>query len=118
MENKLSDAETVVMRMLWKKGSLRAAELSDMAKEEKGWEKNTTYTLINRLIKKKAISRAEPGFVCTPLIPESKIQSEETHTFLNKMYHGSLNLFVKSFLQNEAISEEELEELRKIVNQK
>lgn len=117
MDIKLSEAETVVMRLLWDKGALRAVTLAEMAKEEKGWEKNTTYTLIHRLIKKNAVSRQNPGFICKPLIQEFQIRREETRTFLNRMYNGSLNLFVKSFLQNETVSEEELEELRSIINQ-
>lgn len=115
---KLSDAEFIIMRMLWKNGNLRAAAIADLAIAEKAWEKNTTYTLINRLIKKNAITRHDPGFICEPLVEEAQIRKYELQGFLNKMYDGSLDLLVKSFVNDKSISEEELEKLRKIINQK
>ena len=115
---KLSDAEFVLMEMLWNKNNQRASELAETAKSQTGWEKNTTYTLIQRLIKKKAVERTDPGFICKALIGERQIKREETHSFLDKMYNGSLNMLVKSFLSEESVSKEDLEELRRLIDQK
>ena len=114
---KLSDAELVIMKMLWSRNNLSALELAKKAKAEKGWEKTTVYTLIQRLIKKKAIARHDPGFVCEALTDARQVEREETQSFLDRMYNGSLNLMVKSFLTEEPVSKKELDELKRIIEQ-
>jgi BlaI family penicillinase repressor len=116
MENKLSDAEFIVMEIIWQQGEMKATKVADSAKEKTGWEKNTTYTLISRLINKGAIKRSEPGFICSPLVNKSEIRRDETKSFLNKMYDGSINLLVKSFLNEQKISDSELAELKKLID--
>jgi BlaI family penicillinase repressor len=116
MEIKLSDAEFVIMEILWREGAVRASKVAEIAKEETGWEKNTTYTLINRMIKKGAVKRSNPNFICSPTLEKSEISSSESKNFLEKMYGGSLRLFVKSFLEEQKISDEEFKELKKLIN--
>lgn len=118
MEIKLSDSELLVMKMLWAENNQHASDLAEKAKALTGWEKNTTYTLIQRLIKKKAIKRHDNGFICEALIDEQQVKKEETRNFLNKLYDGSFHMLVKSFLADESVSEEELEDLRQLLNEK
>ncbi|OJU16817.1 MAG: hypothetical protein BGN88_08040 [Clostridiales bacterium 43-6] len=118
MEIRLSDAEITVMQLLWKNGDMRASELAEAAKAEKGWEKNTTYTLINRLIKKNAVERIDPDFNCKALVDETMIRKTEAKGLLDKLYSGSFNLFVQSFLKDETITDDEMDELVKIINEK
>lgn len=54
MDIKLFDSELKIMNVLWKEGDVTAKHISDVLKEETGWNMNTTYTLIKRCIKKGA----------------------------------------------------------------
>lgn len=63
MSVKLFDSERKIMNVLWKEGDCTAKYISDVLKEEVGWNMNTTYTLIKRCIKKGAIERSEPHFL-------------------------------------------------------
>ena len=83
---KLFDSEIKVMDILWKEGDLPAKVIADTLTGELGWNKNTTYTLIKRCIKKGAIERSEPNFICHALIPKEKIQEAETNELINKIY--------------------------------
>ena len=56
------------MNVLWAQGDVSAKHISNVLKEEIGWNMNTTYTLIKRCIKKGAIERLEPNFICHALI--------------------------------------------------
>lgn len=56
----------------------------DVLKEAVGWNINTTYTLIKRCIKKGAIERREPHFMCHALIPKEQVQAQETDELINK----------------------------------
>ena len=60
---RLFDSELKVMDILWKKGDLPARHVADVLTKALGWNKNTTYTLIKRCIKKGAIERSEPNFI-------------------------------------------------------
>jgi BlaI family penicillinase repressor len=116
MEIKLSDAEFIIMEILWREGEIRASKVADIARKETGWEKNTTYTLINRVINKGAVKRSNPNFLCSTTLKRSEISSTESKNFLEKMYGGSLKLFVQAFLDEQKISDEELNELKKLIN--
>ena len=63
MDVKLFDSELKVMDVLWREGDVTAKHISDVLKEQVGWNMNTTYTLIKRCIKKGAIVRSEPNFM-------------------------------------------------------
>ena len=65
---KLGDAELKVMNVLWDEGKCTAKYVSDVLSERFGWNMNTTYTLIKRCIKKGAIKRTEPDFMCRALV--------------------------------------------------
>ena len=71
MDIKLFDSELKVMDVLWKQGDTPAREIARALGEELGWNVNTTYTLIKRCMKKGAIERAEPGFLCHALLPKA-----------------------------------------------
>lgn len=57
MEIKVFDSELKVMEILWREGDLTAGQLAKILKEETGWKRNTTYTVISKLIDKGAIER-------------------------------------------------------------
>ena len=53
MDGKLFDSELKVMGVLWNEGDCTAKHISDVLKEDIGWNMNTTYTLSKRCIKKR-----------------------------------------------------------------
>ena len=66
------------MEVLWKEGDIPAKQIAKQLTGQLGWNVNTTYTLIKRCIKKGAIERSEPGFMCRALIPKESVQEAET----------------------------------------
>lgn len=116
MKVKLFDSELKVMELLWQKGELTAKELSVLLKEEIGWNKNTTYTVIKKCIEKGAVERTEPNFLCKALISKKQVQEQETKEFINKLYDGSVNLLFASLLDKKKLSKEEIDNLKKMVD--
>ena len=116
MSIKLTDGELVIMEALWEKGEMSASELAKIAKKQRDWEKNTSYTMITRLIKKGAVKRSDPGFLCEALIDRETVQKNESREIVDKLFYGSLNLFARAFLEDKKLSQEEVEELRKIID--
>lgn len=116
MEIKLFDSELKVMDVLWKNGDTTAKIMSDILKEQVGWNMNTTYTLIKRCIAKGAIERIEPNFMCHALIEKEQVQEQETTELINKVFDGSVDLLFASLLNQRNLSRDEIERLKQIVS--
>jgi len=116
MEIKLFDSELKVMDVLWKDGDTTAKRISDILREQVGWNMNTTYTLIKRCIAKGAIERSEPNFICHALIPKEQVQEQEMTELINKVFDGSAELLFASLLNRKNLSAKEIERLKQIVN--
>ena len=89
MAIKLFDSELKVMDVLWKEGDKTAKQISDILKEEIGWNMNTTYTVIKKCIAKGAIERSEPNFMCHALIAKEVVQEAEAEELIGKLFDGS-----------------------------
>lgn len=116
METKLFDSELKIMDVLWREGDTTAKHISDVLKEETGWNMNTTYTLIKRCIKKGAIERSEPNFMCHALIPKEQVQEAETNELINKIYDGSVDKLFAALLGRKKLSAEQIEKWKKMVD--
>jgi len=116
MEIKLFDSELKVMDVLWKEGDTTAKQIAETLKEQVGWSKTTTYTLIKRCVDKGAIERIEPNFVCHPLVTIEQVRELETTELINKMYDGAADQLVASILGRRNLSPEEIKRLKEIVS--
>ena len=114
---KLFDSELKIMDIVWEREPVSAKEISLIAADTIGWNKNTTYTIIKKLIEKNAIVRTEPNFVCTSLIKKEDVQKAETMNLIDKLYNGSKKAFFAAFIE-ENISEDELAELKKLIEKR
>lgn len=112
---KLFDSELKVMNVLWREGDSTAKHISNVLNEEIGWNMNTTYTLIKRCIKKGAIKRTEPNFMCHALIPREKVQLEETKELIDKMFDGSIDKMFAALIGNKQLSARQIQELKDLV---
>lgn len=117
MNIKLFDSELKVMDVLWRQGDCTAKYISDVLKEETGWNMNTTYTLIKRCINKGAIERSEPNFMCHALIAKESVQEQETNELIDKVFDGSVNKLFASLVGRKSLSTEQIDKLKQIVGE-
>ena len=115
MSVKLFDSELKIMNALWQEGDLTAKQIAEILADETGWNVNTTYTLIKRCIKKGAIERTEPNFMCHALIPKEDVQADETDELINKVYDGSADKLFAALLGRNKVSKEQIEKLKQMV---
>lgn len=115
---RIHEGELNIMELLWSNKSLPAKDVAKIIKEYIGWEKNTTYTVINRLIKKGAIKREDPGFICIPLISKKRVQDIETEILIKTLFEGSFSKFIHDYAMNKGLSKVERMELLRVANDK
>lgn len=115
MVNDLTDSELKVMGILWNEGTCPARHIAELLKDKFGWNINTTYTLIKRCIKKGAIERSEPNFICRALILKEEVQETTTNDLINKIYDGSVDKLFAALLGRKKLSAEQIEKLKQII---
>ena len=113
---KLFDSERKVMEVLWQEGAISAGQVVKILKEETGWIKNTTYTVIKKCVDKGAVRREEPGFICRPLISRQEVQDYETEELIDKMFDGSKEKFFAAFLDGKKLSNQEVDSLKRMID--
>ncbi|MHB8074044.1 BlaI/MecI/CopY family transcriptional regulator [Desulfosporosinus fructosivorans] len=116
----ISDAEWLVMKVLWKESPLGSSDVINELKGTTEWKPKTIKTLLSRLVTKNALSYdiGSRGYSYFPLVSENECAKEETKSFLGRVYNGSLNLLVKNFIENKELSVEEIEELKNLLEDK
>ncbi|MFA7673278.1 MAG: BlaI/MecI/CopY family transcriptional regulator [Clostridia bacterium] len=118
MDSKLFDSELKIMEIIWSCEPVSAKQLSLIANSTIGWNKNTTYTVVKKLIEKGVIRRDEPGFMCTSLLKREDVQRAETEALIHKIYNGSKKALFSALIDDETLSEDEIDELRKMIEKR
>ena len=116
MAVKVFDSELKVMELLWAEGILTAAQLAKMLNEQTGWNRNTTYTVIGKLIDKGAVERFGANFSCKALITKEQVQQYEARELIGKLFGGSAEVFLSAFLSGENLSEGQIARLKQVVD--
>ena len=116
----ISEAEYQVMKIIWKYAPISTTEVIEKLVETSTWSPKTIQTMLLRLVKKGALTYEKNSrvFVYTPLVKEEEYVAKESSSFLNRFYNGALNSMVLNFLENDKLSEDDIEELREILNKR
>lgn len=115
-EIRLHEGELNVMELLWSNKLLAAKDIAKIIKEYIGWEKNTTYTVIKRLIDKGAVERVEPGFYCKALVTKPQVRRTEIDALLDKLFDGSFSCLLDEYLQSHKLTASEVLELEHLLS--
>jgi len=115
MAVKVYDSELKVMEALWKEGDLTASQLAKILKQQVGWNRNTTYTVIGKLIEKNAVERFGENFSCRAIITKEQVQQHEAKELIGKLFDGSAEVFLSAFLSGESLSDSEISRLKQLV---
>ena len=115
---KLFDSELKVMELIWAHEPISAKELSVLADQEFGWNKNTTYTVIKKIEAKGYIRRNDPGFICVSLISRKDVCENETQGLIDKLCGGSRKALLSALIEDEKLTEDEIDELRKLIDKR
>ncbi len=116
----ISDAEWDVMRVLWQASPLTASEVITRLSGSKSWKPKTVKTLISRLVQKQALgcNKDSREYTYFPLVSEDECVDAESHTFLNRIFGGSVKPMMVHFIENEKLSPEDIQELKALLQEK
>lgn len=114
----ISESEWVVMKVLWDDSPKALPDILGSLKHT-AWSTTTIQTYLARLVKKGALTtqRQGKGYLYYPTISESDCQLTESKSFLDRIYNGSLSQMVMGFVKSGKLSAQELEALKKIIQE-
>lgn len=111
---KIHESEYRFCLVMWEHAPVSAAELARLCRDELGWQRTTTYTVIKRL-GDRGVLRCEGGTV-TPLVTREEVQAWEADDLVEKKFAGSLPAFVAAFTRRREVSEAELDEMQRMID--
>lgn len=110
----LCDSDYKFMIIVWEHAPVTSGELVKLCRETLGWKKSTTYTTIKKLSEKGYIQNENA--IVSVLIPKEEAQANESTTFVDRTFGGSLPHFIAAFLNGRSISDEEARRIRKMID--
>ena len=113
----LSGAELRVMAIVWREGQASARHIADVLASEVGYSASATYTLVSRCIKKGALERRDPGYICVPLMTQEQVQDSETDDLIDRLFGGSADKLFAALVSRKKVSRAELDRLRAMVDE-
>ena len=116
----ISEAEFEVMKVVWKYSPINTNEITEKLTQTTNWSPKTIQTLIKRLVSKKALTYEKQSrvFVYTPLVKEDEYIRRESNTFLNRFYDGNIISMLASYIEDDKLSEAEIDTLRSLLSEK
>jgi BlaI family penicillinase repressor len=114
----ISDAEWEVMKLVWGRGPLVAADVVESLAAQNRWSPRTVKSLLNRLVKKGALGYQVVGrhYVYRAQVTRDACVRRESSSFLSRVFNGSAAPALVHFLEHEDLSPEEIERLRRILD--
>ena len=113
----ISEAEYEVMKVVWSHAPISTNEITETLTRTTTWSPKTIQTLIKRLVTKGALTYEKQSrvFVYTPLVDEQEYIGAQSSSFLKRFYGGNLTAMVSSYIENDQLSETELDTLRSLL---
>ena len=112
---KVYESEYRFCRSLWDNEPVRSTELVKLCREKLGWSKATTYTVIRRLSERGVLKNENA--VVTSLISREELEIAEIDELMDKRFNGSLPAFVAAFTRQQNLSEKQMEEIMRIIEE-
>lgn len=114
----LSDGEWKIMKLMWEKSPRTLREITLALEPETGWTRPTIHVMLKRLIAKEAVKVDEGTRIHEyyPIINRKDVAPNETESFLNRVYDGSIGMFFTALTERKKLSEDDIAELRQILD--
>ena len=110
---KIFESEYRFCLVLWAHEPISTAELVKLCQQQLGWKRTTTYTVIKRL-GERGVLKNEGGLV-TARVSKEEAQVSEIDALLEKKAQGSLPAFLAAVARRQSLTDEEVEEIRRII---
>ena len=113
IEYKLGEVEMKFADIIWENEPLSSGQLVKLCEDKLQWKKSTTYTILRRVCE-RGLFKNEEGMVSSN-VTKQEFLSNKTEQFIEETFQGSLPGFIAAFTSNRKLSDEEVEELKNLI---
>lgn len=113
-EYKLGAVESKFADIIWENEPLTTGELVLLCEKELHWKRTTTYTVLKKLSEHRIFRREDK--VVTALISREDYYAAQSELFVEETFEGSLPAFIAAFTRRKELTEEEISEIRKMID--
>ena len=115
----ISEAESVVMQVLWTRSPMSAEEVVAALEGEREWQAATIKTLLGRLLNKGAIQAERQGrrYLYSPVLERSQWMLGESEGLLQRLFDGRVAPLVAHFSSHRKLSRTDVAELRRLIEE-
>ena len=115
----ISEAEAVVMEVLWRQAPRSAEEILAEVGPRQDWQEGTVKSLLNRLLKKKAVKAERDGrrYLYAPRLTREQYVSQESKGLIDRLFDGRIAPLVAHFSEQRKLSRKDVAELRKLLDE-
>lgn len=114
-EYRLGEVEMKFADIIWEYEPLSSGELAKLCEKKLSWKKSTTYTILRRVCD-RGLFQNEQGIV-TSLVSKKDFLAKQSEKFVEDTFQGSLPCFVAAFASSRKLTAQEIEELRRIIDE-
>ena len=111
---KVFESEYRFCLILWENEPIGSTELAKICKEKLGWSRTTTYTVIKRLSDRGVV--VNENAVVRSLISKEEIQKAEIEELVQKKFEGSLSDFIATFTKHQRLTDEEINQIKNLID--
>ena len=111
---KIFESEYRFCLILWEHEPVKSSELVRLCREQLGWKPTTTYTVLRRLSDRGVLKNENT--VVTSLVSKDEVQAAEIDELVEKKFEGSVPAFFAAFTKRRKISQEEIDEVQKMID--
>jgi BlaI family penicillinase repressor len=115
----ITEAEWAIMELLWEKSPRPSQEIVALLEEGRGWKRATVVTLLARLTAKGALATEAQGnrFLYTPAVRRTACVAEETRSFLDRLFGGTLRPLVAHCAEHHSLTKKDVAELKALLDE-
>lgn len=115
----ISEAESIVMEELWREHPRSAEDIAQATAASQSWQAATVKTLLNRLLKKKAIAAEQDGrrYLYRPLLQRADYVHATSKSLLDRLFDGRVAPLVAHFSEQQKLSRKDIAELRRLIEE-
>ena len=111
---KLGEMEQKFADLIWENEPISSRRLTELCEKAFSWKRTTTYTMLKRLCERE-IFQNDRGTV-TSLMSKSEFGAAQGEQFLTETFGGSLPRFLAAFTRRKKLSEKEIKEIQKLID--
>ena len=111
---KIFESEYRFYLILWEHEPINSTKLVELCKENLGWSKATTYTVIRRLSERGVVKNENA--VVTSLVSKEEAQNSRLNEMVEETFEGSMPAFIAAFSKSKRLRKEEVEQLRQLID--